>query len=133
MRTIRQPKRSTYHIEMIRLDDDQAIRMWNLDAFAAEFGHEIRRIFPIFIVLVDGTLSAYFYAQPQVCIYPAVHPAHFNPRMFYEVGRIIVGATKMNFGNPLWLIDSESDLNRPELLEKVYLLETGLRVYQTPD
>jgi hypothetical protein len=133
MRTIQQPKSGAYRIELLRIDDDLGIRMWNLDGFAAEFGHQIRRIFPIFIVMVDGTLSAYYYAQPQVCIYPAVHPAHFTPRSFYEVGRLIVSASKMNFGNPLWLIDSESEMNQPELLEKVFLFETDLRVYQTPD
>ena len=125
--------KKSYEIELLRLDNEQDLVMWNLDNFAAEFGHTIRRIFPIFIVLVDGTLSAYYYAQPQVCIYPAVHPKHFTPRSFYEVGKVIVSASKMTFGNPLWLIDSESTMDRPELLEKVFLNQTTLRVYQTPD
>lgn len=122
-----------YQIELLRIDDEQGLQMWGLDAFAQEFGHRIRRIFPIFIVLVDGNLSAYYYAQGQVCIYPAVHPKYFTPRSFYEVSKIIVSASKMNFGNPLWLIDSESSMDRPELLEKVFLNQTTLRVYQTPD
>jgi hypothetical protein len=126
--------KARHQIELERLDEEREIAMWNLDGFAQEFGHgPIRRIFPIFIVLVDGALSAYFYAQPQVCIYPAVHPKHFSPRSFYEVGKVVVSASKVNFGNPLWLIDSESSMDRPELLEKVHLLKTSLRVYQTPD
>lgn len=126
-------KRPRYQIELLRIDNEHEIKMWNLDRFAAEFGHEIRSIFPIFIVLIDGTLSAYFYAQPQICIYPACHPAHFTPRSLYEVGKVVVSASKVNFGNPLWLIDSESTMDRAELLEKVHLIKTSLRVYQTPD
>jgi hypothetical protein len=126
-------KKARYQIELLRIDNEAEIAMWNLDSFAAEFGHAIRRIFPIFLVMIDGTLSAYYYAQPQVCIYPAVHPAHFTPRSFYEVGRVIVSASKMNFGNPLWLVEEGSPLERAELLEKVHLIKTPLRVYQTPD
>lgn len=132
MKTLVGKKR--YQIEVERIDSEDQIKMWNLDQFATEFDHPpLRRIFPIFAVFVDGNLSAYFYAQPQVCIYPAVHPAHFTPRSFYEVGKVIVSASKLNYGNPLWLIDSESSMDRPELLEKVFLNQTTLRVYQTPD
>jgi hypothetical protein len=122
-----------YQIEQIRLDDEDGVRMWNLDNFAAEFGHEVHRVFPIFLVLVDGELSAYYYAQPQVCIYPAVHPAKFTRRALYEVAKVIVSASKQVFGNPLWLIEKDSPAELPVMLRKVHLYRTPLRVYEVPE
>jgi hypothetical protein len=122
-----------YRIEQIRLDDEDGIRMWDLDNFAAEFGHEVHRVFPIFLVLVDGELSAYYYAQPQVCIYPAVHPAKFTRRALYEVSKVVVSASKQVFGNPLWLIEQGSPAELPAMLRKVYLYRTPLRVYEVPE
>ena len=107
--------------------------MWDLDNFADEFDHQIARIFPIFLILVDGELSAYYYAQPQVCIYPAVHPEKFTRRSFYEVSKVVVDASKQVFGNPLWLIERNSPANIPELLRKVHLYHTPLEVYQIPE
>jgi hypothetical protein len=127
------PKGARYHVELYRLDDEEGVRMWNLDAFAAEFGHEIKRIFPIFVVLVDGELSAYYYAQPHVVIYPAVHPKHFSPRSFYEVAKTIVDASKRTFGNPLWVVDRSSQITDPELLRKIHLVPSGVDLYEVPE
>jgi hypothetical protein len=44
----------------------KGIVMYNLDDFGAEFSCKILRVFPIFLVFLDGELSAYYYAQAQV-------------------------------------------------------------------
>jgi hypothetical protein len=124
--------KARYKIEQLRIDDEQGIEAWNLDAFAKECGHLLNRVFPIFVVLVDGTLSAFYYAQPHVCIYPTVHPQLFTPRSFYEVAKVIVDVSKMTFGNPIWLVDPETSLT-PEILHKVHLVRAPLVVYTVPD
>jgi hypothetical protein len=124
--------KTRHKIEQLRIDDEQGIEMWNLKAFAKECGHLLNPIFPIFIVLVDGTLSAFYYAQPHVCIYPTVHPNLLTPRGFYEVAKVIVDASKMTFGNPVWLVDSETGLS-PEMLRKVHLEAAPLAAYIVPD
>jgi hypothetical protein len=125
--------KARYKIEQIRVDDEQGVKMWNLDQFAWGCGHVLTRIFPIFIVLVDGTLSAFYYAQPQVVIYPTTaHPKDWTPRQFYEVSKLVVDVSKRTFGNPLWLVDEQTGLD-PELLRKVHLVRQPLTVYQVPD
>lgn len=121
-----------HDVELLRLDDEHDIHMWRLDDFAHEFGHRVHRVFPIFIVLVDGTLSAYYYAQPHVCIYPAVHPERFTPRSFYEVAKTIVAASKRSFGNPLWMIGEDTPFLTTELLEKIHLHRSPTTVYEVP-
>jgi hypothetical protein len=126
MRTLRHHHR----IQQFRVDDAQGIEMWNLAQFARECGTEIAADFPIFLVFVDGELVAYYYAYPSVSIWPTVHPDRLSPRAFYEVGKTIVAASKCAFGNPLWLIDSESKLSAPEILSKVGLYKPPLSVYR---
>jgi hypothetical protein len=125
--------KTRYKIEQVRVDDWQGVEKWNLDRFAREFGHQIAPVFPIFLVFIDGTLSAYYYAQPQVCIYPAVHPELICPRSLYEVGKVVVAASKQVFGNPLWLIEEGSPGEQPEMLKKLRLGRTALRVYEVEE
>lgn len=127
--TQRQPR---YKIEQLRIDDEKGIAMWNLDAFGAEFGHKIARVFPIFLVFIDGELSAYYYAQPQVCIYPAVHPK-LSPRTVYEVGKVLVAATKQVFGNPLWIADEDTPLADPARAKKFGLNFQRVHVFETDE
>jgi hypothetical protein len=122
-----------YKIEQVRIDDMEGVQKWNLEHFAAEFGHTIEPVFPIFAVFVDGELACYYYAQPQVCLYPAIHPGRMTPRMIYEVGKVIVAAAKRIFGNPLWMIEEHSPANRPVFLRRLFLRRTKLRVYETDD
>lgn len=131
MKTI--TKRPRYKIEQLRIDSWEEVQKWQLDRYAAEFGHKVEPVFPIFLVFVDGTLTMYYYAQPQVCIYPAIHPDLANPRMFYECGKILVAAVKQSFGNPLWLIEAGAPGDEPEMLRKLRLNRTTLRVYETDE
>jgi hypothetical protein len=130
MRSLLQPR---YRIEQLRIDDEEGIAMWNLDEFAAEFGHKIYRVFPIFVVLVEGELAAYYYAQARVAIYPAVHPGKFTPRSFLSVGQTIVAASKKVFGNPLWIVDRKTPVLTPEHLRKVFLIRQNVDMYEVPD
>jgi hypothetical protein len=129
VQTLRKPR---YQIEQLRIDDEGGIEMWNLDAFAAEFGHRIERVFPIFLVFIDGILTAYYYAQPQVCIYPAIHPNLITRRSYYEVGSVVVAAAKQVFGNPLWIIADDSPV-KPDMLAKVGLKKIAVHAYETED
>lgn len=122
-----------YKIEQVRIDDMHGVEMWQLDRFAAEFGHKLEPVFPIFLVFIDGVLTCYYYAQPQVCIYPAIHPDLATPRMFYECGKVLVAAVKQSFGNPLWLIETGAPGDQPAMLKKLRLNRTTLRVYETDE
>jgi hypothetical protein len=125
--------KTRYKIEQVRIDDWHGVQMWKLDSFAAEFGHKIEPVFPIFLVFVDGVLTCYYYAQPQVCIYPAIHPERATPRMFYECGKVLVAALKQSFGNPLWLIERDAPAGQPGMLRKLGLNSTNLRIYETDE
>jgi hypothetical protein len=122
-----------YKIEQIRIDDWKSVEKWQLDRFAAEFGHKIRPVFPIFLVFGNGVLCGYYYAQPQVCIYPAFHPDLVTPRMFYEGGKVLVAATKQVFGNPLWMIEEGAPGDQPGVMEKLHAHRTPLRVYEVDE
>ena len=124
------PERLTPQIEQIRIDDELGIATYNLDGFAQEFGHEIKRVFPIFLVFVDGQLSAYYYAQGQVVIYPAVNPRLFTPRSFHYVGRTIVAASKKVFGHPLWIVSKDTPVLTESLLSKVFLRKLAVDTYE---
>lgn len=122
-----------YKIEQVRIDDMDGVEKWGLERFAAEFGHRIAPVFPIFLVFVDGALVCYYYAQPQVCIYPAAHPDLVTPRIFYEGGKVLVAAAKKVFGNPLWMIEAGAPGDDPGMMKKLRLNRTTLRVYETDE
>jgi hypothetical protein len=104
--------------------------MWGLDRLARECGAEISHCFPIFVVLVDGTPAAYYYASAHVTIRPTVHPNLMSPRAFLETAKLVIAVSKRTFNLPLWLIDSKSQLSDTELLAKVGLLRQDLTVWE---
>lgn len=117
-------------IEQYRIDHEGGIDTWKLDQFAKECGTKIAPIFPIYIVLTNGKLSAYFYAQPVVSIRPTVAP-EWDPREFYETARTVIKGSRQMFFNPVWLIDPESKLANDKWLGKLGLRRQALSVWET--
>jgi hypothetical protein len=119
-----------HQVEQYRIDTEGGLDAWKLEQFAHECGTKIEPVFPIFIVLTDGKLSAYFYAQPNVTIRPTVAP-EWEPRAFYETARRVIHGTQQMFCNPIWLIDPESKLASQKWLSKVGLKRQPLSVWET--
>jgi hypothetical protein len=119
-----------HSVEQYRIDNPAGIDTWRLDQFARECGTKIGPVFPIFVVLTDGRLSAYFYAQPVVSIRPTVGP-EWDPRAFYETARKVIRGSQEMFYNPLWLIDTQSKLANDKWLGKVGLKRQALSVWET--
>lgn len=116
-------------IEQYRIDHEGGLETWKLEQFAQECGTKIGPIFPIFVVLTDGKLSAYFYAQPVVSIRPTVAP-DWDPKAFYETAKAVIRGSQQMFYNPLWLIDPESKLANDKWLGKVGLKRQSLSVWE---
>lgn len=119
-----------HHVQQYRIDTEGGLETWKMQDFAHECGTKIEPIFPIFIVLTDGHLSAYYYAQPVVSIRPTVAP-EWEPRAFYETAKVIINASEKMFSNPLWLIDPNSTLANQKWLGKVGLERKSLTVWET--
>lgn len=119
-----------HQVEQYRIDSVGGLETWKLEQFAKACGTKIEPIFPIFIVLTDGQLSAYFYAQPAVTIRPTVAP-EWEPRAFYETAKLVIKGSQQMFYNPLWLIDPESKLASQKWLGKVGLKRQQLSVWET--
>jgi len=121
-----------HSIEQYRIDNENGIDTWRLDQFAEQCGTKIVPVFPIFIVLTDGQLSAFYYAKPVISITPNVAPEELfeSPRAFYQTAKAIVWYTR-NFGSPLWLVGEDSKLANPKLLSKVGLTRRPLTVWET--
>lgn len=122
--------RHSHHIRQIRIESAQALESEIVRRFAQDCGTIIEPRFPLYFVFVDGRLAAFYYLSEQACVYPTVHPDWPSPRSFYEAARAITGATQAKWGNPLWLVGSDSKLNHPELLKKVGLEARPLAVYE---
>lgn len=118
-------------VQQFRLDDEDDFELWNLRAFAKDCEHELRPVFPIFVVLVDGELIAFYYARPQVTIRPTVAPEHrFTPRQFHDAAISVICSTARVFGEPLWLISPQSKLANPAMLSKLGLSHRSLSVFE---
>ena len=115
-------------ISQVRLDNWDSVKLWDLEAFAAECGHALQPVFPIFLVLVDQALAAFYYAHPVVTIRPTVHPMLLSPRAFHDAAKSVIAYTR-SFGDPLWLIDEKSKLASAPLLAKLGLEHERVSVF----
>jgi len=119
-----------HHVQQFRIDNWPQVKFWYLDKFARECGTEIKKDFPIFVVMVDGEPAAFYYASPHVAIWPTVHPELMSARAFLETARSVIASTKQSFCNPLWFIDPQSRLADPDLLQRVGLTKRDLSIFQ---
>jgi hypothetical protein len=106
---------------------------WNLDEFAASFPKPeiVARIFPIWVLLVDGKLVGWFHSHAQTLIYFTLHPETFSPRTFYGVARSMNGSFKAVWGDPLLVTNPGEFSDR--LLSKVYLEKFPHDLYKIRD
>jgi hypothetical protein len=104
--------------------------MWGLDQLAKDCGTTVEPQFPIFVVMVNGKVAAYYYAHPHVTIRPTVHPSLMTPREFLETASLVIAVSKRAFSDPLWLIDQNSKLANPEILGRVGLQKEDLAIYR---
>lgn len=116
-------------IDQVRINTMHAAEIWGLVELAQACEHKLAPVFPIFMLRLDGKPVAFYYASPQVCIRPTVHPDAMSSREFYEVAKVAIQTTRM-FANPLWLIHDKSVLASPRLLSKVGLQEQDLKVFE---
>jgi hypothetical protein len=87
-------------ITFTKIENEKQLRAHNLDEFAATFGHEVSRLFPIWVGHLDGRLVTYCHMHQQMVAYPAVQPS-ISPRQFYILTKKWLDRIKAMHGDPL--------------------------------
>lgn len=116
-------------IHFYRLDTEAQIQQHDLDRFAASFGHEVVRLFPIWIAYVNGRLACYCYLHNQMIAYPSISPL-LSPREFYQLAWTWFSKIKLEYGDPIVAV---SQTGKEHLFSKIGLLPFNKELYRIAD
>ena len=105
------------NLQFTQINNDSQIIAAGLDEFAASFGHDVPRMFPLWMAHIDGKLVSYCHLHPQMVMYPAISP-QISPRNFYRLTWTWNSKIKSEYGDPLIVLPSSWKLDLP-MLEKV--------------
>lgn len=119
----------TPQIAIETLNSDAEIQGWQLDQFAAEFGHEVPRLFPIHVFFIDGEMAAFLHNRPRMCCYPAFHDK-LTPRQFFVLAGSMAVNAKATWGDPLIIRPADQVQFTDRLLEKVYMRPAPYNFYE---
>jgi len=118
-----------HDLTFTQLSNESDILKWDLDRFAASFGHAVSRIFPIWIAHIDGKLVCYCHLHPHLIAYPAIHP-DISPRDFYRLALTWFSKIKSEYGDPLVAVSQPAT---ERLFSKVGLKPFTKELYQIGD
>lgn len=115
-------------IDFTCIENEAQIREHDLDGFASSFGHEVTRLYPIWIAHINGRLACYCHLHSHVLAYPAIHP-DISPREFYCLAWSWFSKIKTEFGDPLVAVPDWDE----RLLSKIALKPFGKDLYSIRD
>src|SRR4029077_19702629 len=113
-------------ISFSKVENEHQLIAIGLDEFASSFGHDISRVFPIWVAYLNGTIISYCHMHRQMVAYPAVSPK-LTPRQSYNLAWTWFSKIKSEYGDPLIVMDKGSF--SPELLSKIGLDSFNKDVY----
>lgn len=97
-------------IALVRCDSEKDLVRWDIDNLARELtGKDLPRLFPIFLILHQGTLRGYFQTVQQLVVYPGLHPDKMTPREFLKLSRSLITEFKRMSGNPIFMLCGQAE------------------------
>jgi hypothetical protein len=91
-------------ISLVRCETEKDLLQWDVDGLARSMGNKsVERLFPIYLIFLNGRLRGYFHAVQQLVVYPALHPDKMSPREFIKLARSLITEFKRMSGNPIFM------------------------------
>ena len=117
-------------ISVVLCENEKDLRRYSIDTLAFDMvGHEVPRLFPVYLFFYHGELRGWANVRRQLIVYPCIHPDRVHPREFLKIVKSLVTEFKRFAGDPIFMCCDYARKLGPKNMRRIRLKEAPERAY----